>query len=231
MITAAVLKLFPKPRGVEHRLRRREGPGGGARASSRSRATSPGSGLTAFELIPRIGIDFLLRHLPGARDPLAAPTRLVRALRDSRRCTPRPRPSGSSRRSSGKASTEGSSRTASAPRVARAGRRASGGSATPCPKCSGRRAARSSTTSPCRSRPCRSLSSEAAPPSWPSSRARGPSPSAIIGDGNIHFNFSQPIGAGQARLPGPLGRGQRRRLRGRRSNSAEPSRPSTASAS
>ena len=30
-----------------------------------------------------------------------------------------------------------------------------------------------------------------------------------LGDGNIHYNISQPEGAGQGRLPGPLGRGQR----------------------
>ena len=33
----------------------------------------PGRGLTAFEIMPRIGIDFLLRHVPGIRDPLASP--------------------------------------------------------------------------------------------------------------------------------------------------------------
>jgi FAD/FMN-containing dehydrogenase len=32
-----------------------------------------GPGLTAFELMPRIGIEFLLQHLAGARDPLASP--------------------------------------------------------------------------------------------------------------------------------------------------------------
>ena len=31
-----------------------------------------GTAITSFELIPRIGIDFVLRHAPGTRDPLSA---------------------------------------------------------------------------------------------------------------------------------------------------------------
>ena len=71
IITAAVLRLFPKPRG-------RSVAFVGAAATRRRRFGSldiakaqAASGLTAFELIPRIGIDVVLRHVPGTRDPLA----------------------------------------------------------------------------------------------------------------------------------------------------------------
>jgi FAD/FMN-containing dehydrogenase len=69
VITGAVLKLFPKPRG--HQV---------AFAGLRSvedalhlfdRASSLcGPALTGFELMPRLGIEFTTRHIPGVRDPL-----------------------------------------------------------------------------------------------------------------------------------------------------------------
>ena len=72
VITGAVLKLFPKPLGhkvafagiasVETALKLFE------RASSLC-----GAALTGFELMPRIGVEFTTRHIPGVRDPLGAP--------------------------------------------------------------------------------------------------------------------------------------------------------------
>ncbi|WP_026618490.1 FAD/FMN-containing dehydrogenase [Ensifer sp. WSM1721] len=69
VITGAVLKLFPKPRGhqvafagvksVEDALALFE------RASSLC-----GPALTGFELMPRLGIEFTTRHIHGVRDPL-----------------------------------------------------------------------------------------------------------------------------------------------------------------
>ncbi|WVT74060.1 FAD-binding oxidoreductase [Sinorhizobium chiapasense] len=69
VITAAVLKLFPKPLGhqvafagvgsVEHALALFE------KASSLC-----GQALTGFELMPRIGVEFTTKHIPGVRDPL-----------------------------------------------------------------------------------------------------------------------------------------------------------------
>jgi FAD/FMN-containing dehydrogenase len=70
VITAAVLKLFPKPRGASTAFVGVKDPAA-ALALFRIARSIAGSALTAFELFPRIGIDFLLRHLPGARDPLA----------------------------------------------------------------------------------------------------------------------------------------------------------------
>ena len=70
VITAAVLKLFPRPRGASTAFVGVKDPAA-ALALFRIARNIAGSALTAFELFPRIGIDFLLRHLPGARDPLS----------------------------------------------------------------------------------------------------------------------------------------------------------------
>ncbi len=71
IITAAVLKLFPKPReqatafiGVESLEKLAE-----LFAHAQKRA---GGQLTAFEILPRPGLEFVLQHT-GQNDPLAAP--------------------------------------------------------------------------------------------------------------------------------------------------------------
>ena len=71
IITAAVLKLLPKPKDVRDRLdrraRRRRPPStllSGAHAASEDNVTS-------CELMGRQGIDLVLSHIPGAADPLA----------------------------------------------------------------------------------------------------------------------------------------------------------------
>ncbi|MDX3925584.1 MAG: FAD-binding oxidoreductase [Shinella sp.] len=69
IITGAVLKLFPRPLGHEVAfvgLKSVED----ALALFEKAADRCGSSLTGFELMPRIGIDFTTRHIPGARDPL-----------------------------------------------------------------------------------------------------------------------------------------------------------------
>jgi FAD/FMN-containing dehydrogenase len=72
IITAAVLKLWPAPR---------------ARATAFVALTNleaavpllnhlqsaTGGAVSAFELVPRVGLTFVLHHVPGARDPLPAP--------------------------------------------------------------------------------------------------------------------------------------------------------------
>ncbi|MBI1262671.1 MAG: FAD-binding protein [Rhizobiales bacterium] len=73
IITAAVLKLFVEPKSIETAfvavpsveaavdlLRLAEGQSGGL--------------VSTFELVPRIGLEFIENHLPGASDPLAAPS-------------------------------------------------------------------------------------------------------------------------------------------------------------
>jgi FAD/FMN-containing dehydrogenase len=71
VITAAVLKLVPKPRGIAVAILAVPSPAAaiGVLAIARDNA---GAALTAFEIMPRIGIDAVVRHLPGARDPLPA---------------------------------------------------------------------------------------------------------------------------------------------------------------
>jgi FAD/FMN-containing dehydrogenase len=72
IVTAAVLKLFPRPRATETALVGVPSPDAALALFRRARAAA-GSALTTIELMPRIGIEFVVRHLPGARDPLAAP--------------------------------------------------------------------------------------------------------------------------------------------------------------
>src|SRR5690606_21167807 len=71
IITAATLKLFPRPRQVETAflaLRRVEDV---MEVFARARAASSDL-LTAFELIPRFGLEISLKHVPGVVDPLSA---------------------------------------------------------------------------------------------------------------------------------------------------------------
>ena len=69
IVTAAVCKLFPRPRSVATALVAVPDVAAAVSLFGRLKQTS-GDRLTAFELIPRIGIDFVTRHIPGARDPL-----------------------------------------------------------------------------------------------------------------------------------------------------------------
>ncbi len=70
VITAATLKLFPRPAEVTTVFAGL--PSLQAAAEFFSRAfESAGPLLTAFELIPRILLDFVLAHAPQTRDPLA----------------------------------------------------------------------------------------------------------------------------------------------------------------
>jgi FAD/FMN-containing dehydrogenase len=74
IITAAVLRLFPRPRGTSVAWVGLASPRDALALLGIAKARA-GGGLTAFELMPRIGLEFLLKHLPGARDPLDAPHR------------------------------------------------------------------------------------------------------------------------------------------------------------
>lgn len=70
IITAAVLKLVPKPRGTSVAFVGVSDPTA-ALALYHVARNAAGSALTAFELIPRIGLETVLKHIPGTRDPLA----------------------------------------------------------------------------------------------------------------------------------------------------------------
>ena len=72
VVTAAVLKLFPKPRNREVAFAGVIDPEAALTLFNTARQHA-GPMLTGFELMPRIGIDFVTRHLPDGRDPFAEP--------------------------------------------------------------------------------------------------------------------------------------------------------------
>ncbi|MFQ5783537.1 MAG: FAD-binding oxidoreductase [Alphaproteobacteria bacterium] len=72
VITAAVLKLFPRPREVETAFAGVADVHKAVALFTRAREAN-GDAVSACEIVPRIGLEFVLSHLDGARDPLAAP--------------------------------------------------------------------------------------------------------------------------------------------------------------
>lgn len=72
IITAAVLKLFPAPRAISTAWIGVPSPEA-ALTLLNFALSRAGTSLTSFELMPRIALEFDLRHLPGARDPLGSP--------------------------------------------------------------------------------------------------------------------------------------------------------------
>ena len=71
IITAATLKLFPRPEGHETALVNVASPAAALALFQPIRARA-GAALTAFELIPRFGIDIQLTHKKIDRDPAAS---------------------------------------------------------------------------------------------------------------------------------------------------------------
>ncbi len=72
IITGAVLKLFPRPIGHQVALAGLASPTDALRLFEKG-SNLCGTALTGFELMPRIGVEFTTRHIAGVRDPLAAP--------------------------------------------------------------------------------------------------------------------------------------------------------------
>ena len=70
IITAAVLRLFPRPRSKVTAFIGMQTPADTLSLLDVVRAFC-GDAITGFEVIPRIGLDFCLRHIPNTRDPLA----------------------------------------------------------------------------------------------------------------------------------------------------------------
>jgi D-lactate dehydrogenase (cytochrome) len=70
IITAAVLKLFPRPRSVETAFVGMPSPHA-ALALFNLANERAGGAVTGFELIPRIALEFAVRHAPACRDPLS----------------------------------------------------------------------------------------------------------------------------------------------------------------
>jgi len=70
IITAAVLKLFPRPDDVQTAFVAVPDPRAAVEFLTRARIAS-GDRVVTFELIPRLPLDLVLRYIPGTRDPLA----------------------------------------------------------------------------------------------------------------------------------------------------------------
>jgi len=72
IITGAVLKLFPKPKGVAVAFVGVRDPSAALALFEIARRIA-GGGLTAAEIMPRFAIETVLKFVPGTRDPLAGP--------------------------------------------------------------------------------------------------------------------------------------------------------------
>jgi D-lactate dehydrogenase (cytochrome) len=72
VVTAATLRLFPRPAAVATAFVAVESPAA-ALALLGMLHEAQGDAVTTFELLPRIALDFVARHVPGARDPFGAP--------------------------------------------------------------------------------------------------------------------------------------------------------------
>lgn len=70
VVTAAVLKLYPAVKTAATAIAAVPDPAAAVSLLHVMQAASGGA-ISAFEIMPRIGIDFVTRHMPGARDPLA----------------------------------------------------------------------------------------------------------------------------------------------------------------
>jgi len=70
VITGAVLKLVPRPRSVETAFVGLASPEAALKLLGLALGHA-GSNVTSYELVERIGIDGVLKHVPGTRDPLA----------------------------------------------------------------------------------------------------------------------------------------------------------------
>ncbi|YBV98249.1 FAD-binding oxidoreductase [Phyllobacteriaceae bacterium JZ32] len=72
VITAAVMKLYPQPKGKGVAYAGLRSPADALKLFSLA-IEHAGPALTGFELMPRIGVEFTVRHVEGARDPLESP--------------------------------------------------------------------------------------------------------------------------------------------------------------
>jgi D-lactate dehydrogenase (cytochrome) len=72
IITAAVLRLVPRPRAVETAFAGVESPEAALELLGLATERTSG-GVTSFEIMTRAGIELVLEHGAGTRDPLAAP--------------------------------------------------------------------------------------------------------------------------------------------------------------
>ena len=82
IITAAVLKLFPRPREEVTAIVAVASAAAAAELLSRLRAAT-GDSVTAFEYMARFGVGLAIKHVPGVRDPFDRPHEHYALLRAS----------------------------------------------------------------------------------------------------------------------------------------------------
>jgi FAD/FMN-containing dehydrogenase len=73
VITAATLRLFAKPDLAVTAFAAVPSPAAAISLLGAMQGRTGGM-VSAFELLPRVALEFVVRHIPGARDPLAAPS-------------------------------------------------------------------------------------------------------------------------------------------------------------
>lgn len=71
IVTGAVLKLFPKPKGREVAFCGIESPEQALKLLNTAQGIA-GKSLTGFEIMPLMGMQFVLRNIEGSRDPLSS---------------------------------------------------------------------------------------------------------------------------------------------------------------
>ena len=69
LVTAATLKLFPRPAVKETAWVVLDSPAQAVELLARAKAASGGA-VTGFEIVPRFGLELVLKHVPDVRDPL-----------------------------------------------------------------------------------------------------------------------------------------------------------------
>lgn len=72
VITAATLKLFPRPGDISVAFTAIEDPQKAVDLLGHMKAATGGA-LSALELVPRNALELVIEHIPGARDPFAEP--------------------------------------------------------------------------------------------------------------------------------------------------------------
>jgi len=72
VITAATLKLFPKPAVKETAWVAVESPHKAVELLMLAKQASGGA-VTSFEIVPKLGLELVLKHIPDTRDPLPTP--------------------------------------------------------------------------------------------------------------------------------------------------------------
>jgi FAD/FMN-containing dehydrogenase len=73
IVTAAALKLFPKPELTSTAFLAVPSPAAAIALLSRLQAASGGM-ISAFELLPRLGLELVVAHIDNARDPMRSPS-------------------------------------------------------------------------------------------------------------------------------------------------------------